>query len=393
MESNPYQPLIPESFKVDLPTIRGNRNPILEPITRSHVNWELFFKGGYHSLLHGKTGAGKTTLQIYLTWVLHNAGHRIIHRDDGNREFLYLAPYIPMIVWHPKDTWFELKSPDRYPNLEIRTFTSPGEILDAAYKTPQRYHAIMYDCYCLESGIQARFYSEFFRDLIYKCMQGDWDDWDDDEVEGDEQRAPLVASFDEINDLIPPKSKSPSKSHVDVLRQITVNIRKLRKYRVTLMASTHRFNQLDLDVRSQFSYYFIKKSYGQDIYQFMNTNLWTVNAQGYGAAMRFVTSMPQDQVLVFDGDGSYDKMRWPDIPRVKPRHRIRGEVRDVDDGKQKKYDDIDFIIMALRSRVPPLGFSAIAGVVGIDRSNVSRRAKKLGKAHTVLMQHMGDHRE
>jgi hypothetical protein len=221
-------------------------------------------------------------------------------------------------------------------------------------------------------------------------MQGEWDDWDDDEddVEGDEYRAPLVASFDEINDLIPPKSKSPSKSHVDVLKQITVNIRKLRKYRVTLMASTHRFNQLDLDVRSQFSYYFIKKSYGQDIYQFMNTNLWTVNAQGYQAAMRFVTSMPQDQVLVFDSDGSYDKMRWPDIPRVKPRHRIRGEVRDADDGKQKKYDDIDFIIMALRSRSPPMGFTDIAGVVGIDRSNVSRRAKKLSKAHAVLLQHM-----
>ena len=117
----------------------------------------------------------------------------------------------------------------------------------------------------------------------------------------------------------------------------------------------------------------------------MNTNLWTVNVQGYSAAMMFVTGMPQDQVLVFDGDGSYDKMRWPDIPRVKPRHRIQGEVKEADDGKQKKYDDIDFIIMALRSRVPPLGLSDIAGVVGIDRSNVSRRAKKLGKTHAVLM--------
>ena len=98
--------------------------------------------------------------------------------------------------------------------------------------------------------------------------------------------------------------------------------------------------------------------------------------------------MPQDQVLVFDSDGNYDKMRWPDIPRVKPRHRISGEVRDADDGKQKKYDDIDFIIMALRSRSPPMSFTDIAPIVGIARQNVSLRAKKLGKAHTVLMQHI-----
>jgi len=388
--------IIPESFKVNLPELRNHHTPNLTPVTRSYVNWDLFFEGGYHSLLHGKTGAGKTTLQIYLTWILHNAGHRIIHRDDGNREFLYLAPHVPMIIWHPEGTIFELKAPHRYPTVEIRTFKNPDEILDAAYKTPQRYHAIVYDSYCIEQGPQAAFYSEFFQNLIYRCMQGEWEEWgenDEDAVESDEYREPLVASFDEINDLIPPKSKSPNKNHGNVLRQIALNIRKLRKYRVTLIASTHRFNQLDLDVRSQFSYYFIKKSYGQDIYHFMNTNLWTVSGASYQAAMRFVTSMPREQVLVFDSDGNYDKMVFPDIPRVKPRHRIKGIIRNEDKGKQKKYDDIDFIIMALRSRSPPMSFTDIANIVDIDRSNVSRRAKKLRNAHTILLQHIGDTRD
>ncbi|MFH2109955.1 MAG: hypothetical protein ABIJ47_01705 [Candidatus Bathyarchaeota archaeon] len=376
-EPRPYEPHIPDAFKVDMAKLRRERNPVFDPIIRSHVDWGLFYEGGYHSLLHGKTGAGKTTLQLYLLWILHEAGHRIVHRDDGNREFLYLAPYVPMVVWHPEGTVFELKAPHRYPNVEIRTFTEPGEILDAVYKTPQRFHAILYDCYCFKPGPQARFYSEFFKTLIFRCMQAEYEDWDEeDETEGDETREPLVASFDEINDLIPPRGKSLSKDHADVLGQIVQSIRKLRKYRVTLIASVHRFNQLDLDVRSQFSYYWIKKSYGQDIYHFMNTNLWTVTAQSYQAAMRFVTAMPRDQVLLFDGDGNYDKMRWPDIPRVKPRNRVKGEIKAEED-EGGRFDEIDLIIAVARSKQPPESFRSIADRLGRAPSSIRGRAAKL----------------
>ena len=382
------EPFIPEFYKVDPYELYRKRYPKREPIIQTRVDWTLFYEGGYHSLLHGKTGAGKTTLLMSLLGRLHKAGHRILHRDDGNREFLYLAPHIPMVVWHPEGTVFELKAPHRYPKVEIRTFTTPDEILEAAYTTPQRFHAILYDCYCIQPGPQARFYSEFFKTLIFRCMQAEYEDWDDDdedEEEGDEVRTPLVASFDEINDLIPPRGKSISQDHADVLRQIVQNIRKLRKYRVTLIATVHRFNQLDLDVRSQFSYYFIKKSHGKDIYDFMNQNLWTVTAQSYQAAMRFVTSMPRDHVLLFDGDGNYDKYKWDDIPRVKPRHRVKGEIR-AEDEDMRRYDGLDLLIVALRSQGESL--QDIATAVGLSKSGAATRVKKLQGVHPLLKEHM-----
>ncbi|MFH0850562.1 MAG: AsnC family protein, partial [Candidatus Bathyarchaeota archaeon] len=138
-------------------------------------------------------------------------------------------------------------------------------------------------------------------------------------------------------------------------------------------------------------YYWIKKSYGQDIYHFMNTNLWTVSAQSYQAAMRFVTAMPRDQVLIFDGDGNYDKMRWPDIPRVKPRHRIKGEITlEEDEGKKKQYDGIDLLILTLRGRDPPMSYTAIGELVGMTRQSVTKRAEKISKAHALLMEELGD---
>ena len=388
MEEESYQLHIPEFFKVDVDELYRERYPERKPIIRTRVNWTLFWEGGYHSLLHGKTGAGKTTLLLALLHRLHKGGHRILHRDDGNREFLYLAPHIPMVVWHPEGTLFELKAPHRYPKVEIRTFTGPDEIIEAAYTTPQRFHAILYDCYCMQPGPQARFYSEFFKTLIFRCMQAEYEDWDeeDDEEEGDEVRESLVASFDEINDLIPPRGKSISQDHADVLRQIVQNIRKLRKYRVTLIATVHRFNQLDLDVRSQFSYYFIKKSHGKDIYDFMNQNLWTVTARSYQAAMRFVTSMPRDQVLLFDGDGNYDKMRWPDIPRVKPRHRVKGEIKGEEEAEGKRYDEVDLLIAAHRSQGRRWTQEEIAKLVGVTPQAIAKREKKLRGANEFMKQ-------
>ena len=382
---------MPGSFKVNLGELLRKHHPERRPIVRSYVDWSLFYEGGYHSLIHGVTGAGKTTLLMYLLWILHEAGFRIIHRDDGNREFLYLTPIIPMVIWHPKDTEFELRYPERYPGTEVRTFTEPGEILDAAYRTPQRFHAILYDCYCLTAGPQARFYSTFFERLIYRCMQGEWDTWSGGEDEGDEVRTPMVASFDEINDLIPPRSKSLGKEYSDVLRQVSQNIRKLRKYRVTLMATVHRFNQLDLDVRSQFTYYWIKKSFGQDIYQFINRNLWTVSGDVYQAAMRFCQTMPRDQVLVFDRDGSYDKMRWPDIPRVKPQHRIRGEITLEDEVRKKQYDDLDLLVAALRGEGRRWTQREIAELVGLTQQAIAAREKKLW-ARNELLRKAQEHR-
>jgi len=101
------------------------------------------------------------------------------------------------------------------------------------------------------------------------------------------RKDPLVFSFDEMNDLVQPRGMELTKGHAGLRSLIEYNVRKLRKHRVTLIASTHRFNQIGINVRSQFSYVLIKQSYGKDVYDFISHNLVTAANEAYhGARVR-----------------------------------------------------------------------------------------------------------
>ena len=137
--------------------------------------------------------------------------------------------------------------------------------------------------------------------------------------------------------------------------------------------------------------YKVRLSYGAEYDTDIDTLRKTLeSAQAHQAAMRFTTSMPRDQVLIFDGDGNYDKMRWPDIPRVKPRNRVKGEIKAEDGGMAKMYDDVDLLIWTLRGRAPPGRYTAIGELVGMTRQSGTKRAEKISKAHALLMEELGD---
>jgi len=158
---------IPDSYLVNLDAITPP-----EPITRlrTFVDWGKFWEGGHHTLIQGRTGAGKTTLLLTLLWQLYLRRHRILMRDDGGLDFLFLAENIPMTVWVPEGCSFTLAHPELY-DIEVRTFTEPREILDEVYVSPYRFHAILYDCFCSDPAPAAAFYSDMFKELILKCMQ------------------------------------------------------------------------------------------------------------------------------------------------------------------------------------------------------------------------------
>jgi len=351
---------IPESFLVD-PVHLGPKPE--SPVMMRYVDWGPFWRGGYHTLIQGRTGSGKTTLLLNLLWRLHRRGHRILMRDDGGLDFLYLCREIPMKVWVPRGCSFTCDEVE-----EIQFFNEPGEVLEGAYTDPLRFHAILYDYFCLGPGPAVKFYSDLFKQLIYRCMQTER-----------EAKDPLVFSFDELNDLVQPKGYELSKQHSGLRPMLEYNVRKLRKHRVTLLATTHRFNQVSLNVRSQFSYIMLKQSYGKDIYDFVSANMVTVQGRAFWAMITALTTMSPDLAYVFDYKNSYDRVKIPDIPRPRVRYRLSGEIREEETGKQ--YDERDLVITALRAQ--GMGIRAIGRFLGLNHSTIHFRLKKLLQIPTL----------
>ena len=354
---------IPQAFQVPVSDVTEVWDPEPVEVKRSFVDWSKFLEGGYHTLLQGRTGAGKTTLLLNLLQVLYSKGHRILMRDDGGLEFLYLLPMIPMQVWIPAECSLIIESDH---DFEIRRFTSHSEILDNVY-TGYRFQVIVYDAYCIDPGPAARFYSDLFKELIYRCMQTSRD-----------EKEPLVFSFDELNDLIQPQGRGLTKEHTKVKHILEYNVRKLRKHRVTLLASTHRFNQIGINVRSQFSYIILKQSYGSDVYDFINKNLVTAADTQFWSIIRDLTTMDPWYVYVFDYKNNFDKLRFPDIPRFNIPYKLSGEIKPIN--QTETFDEKDIYIAIARARDPPDSYRQIAQHLGMAHSTIAARAKKIKKS-------------
>lgn len=359
---------IPESYLVPIDHLLEHTKP--QEITRSFVDWGKFVEGGYHTLLQGRTGAGKTTLLLTLLKQLYEHGHRILMRDDGGLEFLYLLPEFPVKVWVPEGCELEIDSTHRH---TIQHFKDPKEILNDVYNSTYRFQVIVYDAYCMDPGPSALFYNKLFKQLIYRCMQTARDD-----------KEPLVVSFDELNDLLQPQGRGLTKEHTQVKNILEYNVRKLRKHRVTLIASTHRFNQVGINVRSQFSYIIIKQSYGSDVYSFINDNMVTVENKAFWKVLRDLTTMDPKYAYVFDYKNSFDKMIFPDIPRARIKYGIQGEVKAPKLADPNEYSKEDIYIALARAQDPPESYRSIARRVGWDHTTVMKHANKMRDSLKII---------
>ena len=326
-----------------------------------------FFKGGRHALIQGITGSGKTTLLLTLVKMLHNKGHTVLFRDDGGLEFLYMLRDIPMTIFIPKGCRLKIWGDYRY---DIKNFENPMDIINRIFKTRYDFNVIIYDAYCLDPNLSAQFWSEFFNALIFKCMQTPRD-----------LKERLVFSIDELNDLIQPKGYELTEGHQKVRSLIEYNIRKLRKHLVTLIATSHRFNMLGMNVRTQFSYIFIKKSFGWDIYDWLNRSLITASTKLFWAILKDIITMPPNHFYVFDYKGNYDKFSFEDIPRPKIKYELEGIIKPP--SIEKEFDEIDLIIAIHRAKEEPTPFSKLSEICQRSISTIHRRYKKLKKIEGI----------
>lgn len=283
------------------------------PQVQQYTDLTKLLEGGYHTLIFGITGSGKSTLLLTLLRQLVKKDFNILARDDGGLEATYLLPYIEITYWIPDGCELRvLDCPYRY-NVESFDWRRPWEILDRMFD--HQFNLVVFDAYCIDPGVSALFWAGLFRALIFKCMQTPRS-----------MKRRLIFSVDELNDLIQPKGYELTKKHGSVRALIEYNIRKLRKHNVTLIATSHRFTQLGISVRSQFSYTIVKKSFGWDAWDFISKSLATQNAKVFWAVLRDVTSMSPEYFYMFDYKNNFDKYVFSDIFRPELDVELKGIV-------------------------------------------------------------------
>jgi len=285
-----------------------------EPKLLRFTDIDKFLGGGMHGLIVGITGAGKTTLLLSLLDALIDRGYTILARDDGGLESLHLLHKVPMRIWIPEGCRLKMDTPHKH---EVREFDwqNPLEILEGVYDYP--FNLVVFDAFCIDPGLSALFYSNLFKLLIYRCMQTPM-----------RKKKKLIFSIDELNDLVQPKGYELSGQHTSVRSLIEYNIRKLRKHQVTLLASTHRFTQLGISVRSQFSYIFMKQSYGWDAWDFISKSLATQNNKVFWATLKDISSFEKKYFYLFDYKNNFDKYEFGDIRREEIEYEMSGVVEE-----------------------------------------------------------------
>ncbi len=334
-----------------------------EPQALSFTDLGRFFQGGMHGLVVGITGSGKTTLLLSLLDALLDRGYTVLARDDGGLESINLMHKVPMRIWVPEGCKLEMNTGHKH---DIATFDwkQPMEILERVNEYP--FNLVVFDAFCIDPGTSALFYSTLFRSLIFRCMQTP-----------PAKKKKLIFSIDELNDLIQPKGFELSNQHSSVRNLIEYNIRKLRKHKVTLLATTHRFTQLGISVRSQFSYIFMKQSYGWDAWDFISKSLATQNNKVFWATLKDISSFDRRYFYLFDYKNNFDKYNFNDIHREEIEYEMTGAVSDEKADKDSESQLLDWRISRLTGMDKT--YAEIAEALGSPENIIRRRVSKMRK--------------
>jgi len=329
--------------------------------------------GGRHILIDGITGSGKTALMLYLLREFYEEGFRIILRDAGGLEFINLALDIPIVMWIPEGCSFKLKRPEEAAeNIEVAEYASPEEVVGEAFKGERRFHAV---CNRLFHPRDYEQWVEFFGGLLGEILRIC-------HTSPPSRDRRLVLAVDELNDLVTSSQYALSPLHRSLKAVIEMNLRSLRKHYVTLMASTHGLSQISRGARSQFSYIFLKRHQGDELYQFCSRNLVTVRNEVFWFVLNALQRLPNDEAFLFDPVRRFDRVCFPN-PIVYERDEMEwsASIRDEPLGG-RRFDEVDLLIAAARSQVE-MSFTELEEKTGLVRSTIYERYKKL-KEHPLL---------
>lgn len=330
-----------------------------------------FYDKWYHGLLHGRTGAGKTTLLATMLKKFLDRENTVLLRDDGGLEFRYLAAVYPADtrVFIPEGCDIEFKGF----NAHKYKFEDAEDLLKTLGEDPYPFNVMTYDVFCLDPGLAGAFYGDLFTTLIYKCMRRDL-----------KFRNRLVFAIMELNDIIQPRGFNITKEHAKVRPIIEYNIRKLRKFNVKLLAEVHRFNMIGINVRSQFDYTFIKKSYGFDVWDYLSKSLVTSNNKTFWAVLKKITTLPPWNFVMFDHDNHFDFYRFGDIPRPKVTCQAKGIVKHVTEEELTRQQEYCRVALVYKHHMEGMTEFEIAHTLDITKRQVQRIKTQLRSNPTLL---------
>ncbi len=276
-----------------------------EPVNvQQFTNLDSYYKSDGHALIAGRTGKGKTTLQTTMSKSFIDSGWKVLRREPAN-DFCYLAGYVggcntQIFIPQQDDCTLELFGFD----AEVVATNDPNEVIKRVYEGGYQFNVMLYDNYTYDLDSISGFYAKLFLQLMHKCQQT-----------RKAELQPLLFEIDELNDLAMPRGKGATEVQTNLARTFEYAIRKLRKYKVRILGTSQRFNQISIDVRSQFEHTFIKKNYGYDIWAFFAQQLITSNNKTFWKVLKHVISMPVNEFLFFDENAHFDFYTYPDIPR------------------------------------------------------------------------------
>jgi len=266
-----------------------------------YVNLEPMFYPGKHILVAGGAGSGKTSTLLLMAKLFYDNNETIVWRDDSSLEFLSLADEVPLKIFIPRNCRLNYT----HPNVEFFEY-DPKNIFGIFNNFDQKkINAILFDLFCFDIGKFIRFWKDFFY-ALYKWKRT--------------KMGTAVAFFtDELNDLAAGARRGYIPKQLNLASNIFFSLKKFRKEKIRLVASTHGFNDLHKPVRDSFNFYIIRKMRREAVPdRFVNYT-------------HLIEKLDVKEGIVVDETGAFNRMEFPLY--VKPKNvsvTFEGDIEELE---------------------------------------------------------------
>jgi len=272
-----------------------------------NVKLNTFFNYGKHLLVCGQSGSGKTSTLLLLVKLFTDNGETIIWRDDSSMEALSLVNVYKMKIFVPQGCKIYFEHPNvTYIEYDINNLNTIWNKIEKGC-----IHVIEFDLFTMDMTYFIEFWSRFFFEL-YK--------W-----KNTRPSLPLAFFTDELNDLCPSVRRGYIPRQLTLSSNIFFSMKKFRKSKLRLVASTHGFGDIHKPVREAFNFYILKKMSEGEVPDI----LWRFT--------KLVQKLQQNQMLIIDEEHSFNRMTVREF--VKPRKftvKFTGNLKPTSVKKQEE---------------------------------------------------------
>ena len=325
-----------------------------------NVNLKDLLKPGAHVSTFGITGAGKTSILLWLCKEYWQAGETVVWRDAKTLESFSLLGRIPLKLHLPDGCNLTIEHEHlEHSHFDPKNLPSLFGAFDAA-----KVNIIMFDYFCYDPEVRLIFWKNFFKAL--------WD-WKSSSKRRIKRKITII--IDEFSFLCPGDKRSQVAGQSKLSNSIYESMVSFRKWGIRLVASAHLPNDVHYGVRQQFTFRIFKKLPRAAVPE----RFW-MYAHHFAALKIF-------EAIVEDGDYKFNKIKktpyW-----IKPTNTVlvrkgqvkREQVLDEEDSPRKSAQKwrkraVDAALLLMKEEILET-FKAVADFWKIDPSYAWKLLKK-----------------